>query len=224
MADLTVADRLLISALALEGDEESSFTAEQLVVSAWKRFPESFGLRGILDAEGSPRYPDSNRVFAEIMGSKPLRKNGYMEKVGDKTYRLTHAGRQRAMVLAGRDDDSLARRSLSRGLQDSLRRLSRTRAVEKYGSGRQMEITFLDACGYWGISPRSSAMDLEAKLAGTAAVIGEVSDYAQGNPVQITRSEVITSEDIQRLAEVHDFLQERFVAELMVIRARTDER
>ncbi|MBC8217893.1 MAG: hypothetical protein H8E73_05455, partial [Planctomycetes bacterium] len=62
---LTVSDKLLLAALALDGDQEKSFTAEDLVVSAWQNFPMAFGLRGHNDEDGAPKYPDSNRVFAE---------------------------------------------------------------------------------------------------------------------------------------------------------------
>ena len=89
---LSVSDKLLLAAHGIGGDVRRTFTAEELVVAAWRRFPDVFGLAGHPDERGLPLYPDSNRVFAETMGCKPIRKKGYLVKTGAKTYRLTEAG------------------------------------------------------------------------------------------------------------------------------------
>lgn len=221
---LTVADRLLISALDLGGPERSSFTAEELVVSAWQHFPESFGLRGILDDDGIPLHPDSNRVFAEIMGSKPLRKNGLLDKVGDKRYQLTEAGLQRARVIAGKKHETGSRRSLSRPLQDAIRRLATSRAREKQVDTRLEAVTFHDAASFWGITPRSSANSLEARLAETNAVLTEATDYAGTGSIDLGSGREVSSAVISDLVTLHEYLQDRFSSELSAIRQRTDER
>lgn len=221
---LTVADRLLIAALDLGGSERSSFTAEDLVVAAWQHFPDSFGLRGILDDDGIPLHPDSNRVFAEIMGSKPLRKNGLLDKVGDKRYQLTEAGLRRAYVLSGKEHEDVSRRSLSRPLQDALRRLATSRAREKQVDSRLDAITFHDAASFWGITPRSSANSLEARLAETETVLTEAAIYAGQATVDLGSGREVSSNGISGLVGLHQYLQERFASELAAIRKRTDER
>ena len=92
ISKLSIADKLLIAALDIEKAGKKEFSAEDLVVSAWKKFPDAFGLQGYLDENGKSIYPNSNRVYAEIMGSKPLRKRGLFQKVGNKMYKLTEAG------------------------------------------------------------------------------------------------------------------------------------
>ena len=72
----------MIAAIDLEESGKRPFTAEDFVVNAWKNFPDAFGLSGHLDESGNRKYPDSNRVYAETMGSKPIRKKGFLEKVG----------------------------------------------------------------------------------------------------------------------------------------------
>jgi hypothetical protein len=221
---ITAADKLLVASLDVGGSDRSPFSAEELVVGAWKRFPDAFGLRGILDDDGVPLYPDSNRVFAEIMGSKPLRKNGLLRKVGDKRYQITEAGLRRARALAGQEYEATSRRSLSRSLQDSLKRLVMSKAAEKRRTGRNIDLTFHDACGYWGITPRSSAMDLEAKLAHVFAVLREAAEYAGAASVDLGKGLTVTTDEISDLQALHEDLQDRFRDELIAIRRRTDER
>ena len=86
---LTVPQKLLLA--ALEARKKSpTFTAEDLVVQAWKLYPDTFGLSGYGD-----RYPDSNRVLTNIMGTKGMRGKGWLRKVGEKQYRLTSAWSER---------------------------------------------------------------------------------------------------------------------------------
>ena len=107
-------------------------------------------------------YPDSNRVFAEIMGTKPARKNGWIEKTGDKRYRLSEAGRQKVGELSGKT--STRKAGLDRTTILRVQRLLGSRAVSKYRTGRESEITFLDACSLWGITPRSNLKELTVRL------------------------------------------------------------
>jgi hypothetical protein len=225
-ANLSVVDKLLLAALSLERDGMTTFTAEDLVMAAWRSYPDTFGLRGHLDEAGKPAHPDSNRVFAEIMGSKPIRRRGLLVKVGNKLYRLTEAGREQARLLdTGTATPTAERSRLDRKLEAELRRILTSRAVGKYGEGRLEEITFYDACQLWGISPRSSAMDLEARLAhfrsllaaATAATGGRTISFAHGG-------DVFSSEDFKRVLSVHNELLARFEAEIQTIRRRTDER
>ena len=221
---LTVADRILLAALDLGGANRESFTAEELVVAAWRHFPEAFGLRGILDDGGVPLHPDSNRVFAEIMGSKPLRKNGLLEKVGDKRYQLTEAGLQRSSALSGQTYEARSRRSLGRPLQDGLRRLVTSRAAEKSRSARSDDLTFHDACGFWGITPRSSANALAARLAETESILAAAKSYAGGGSVDLGKRKQVDADEIGRLVRLNTLLQDRYSTELSAIRQRTDER
>ena len=75
---LTVPEKLLIAALEAR-KSSATFTAEDLVVSAWQLYPDTFGLSGYAD-----QYPDSNRVLTNIMGSKGMRGKGWLRKVGAK--------------------------------------------------------------------------------------------------------------------------------------------
>lgn len=223
-SNLSVSDKILIAALRLE-EAKPTFTAEDLVVAAWLSYPDTFGLRGFTDDSGGALYPDSNRVFAEIMGTKPVRARGYLEKLGVKTYQLTAAGRQRAKGLASRSGTTLQRATWDRRQVDEFRRLRNSRAAEKFGTGRSDDLTFYDACAFWGVSPRSSANDLSARLAHVARLIEDADELTAGGPAVLEHGSVpMQAADVAMLRDLNRQLQSRFEAELEKLRRRTDER
>jgi hypothetical protein len=228
---ITVHEKLLLAASQLEEEGKSPFTAEDLVVSAWRLDPQTFGLAGYVDNGGHPVYPNSNRVFAEIMGSKPLRKQGLLAKSGTKTFRLTESGRQRVQELRSRLGDTVGQGAsdgkvaFGRDTSRRLQKLLGTRAVEKLRTGRMDEITFTDASSFWGITARSSAMTFQAKLGDVDGVLRAAQAAAAQRPIRFEHGgKAYTSEDIQRLMDLHHTMLRRFSSELDIIRGRLDER
>ncbi|HPD13935.1 MAG TPA: hypothetical protein PLE19_03255 [Planctomycetota bacterium] len=224
---LTIGDKLLAAALALEQSGKNHFSAEDLVVMAWHRFPHAFGLSGHMDQHGTPMYPDSNRVYMEIMGSKPLRKQGLLRKVGSKLYALTDAGRQRAAMVSETPQETLPEKwSLAREKIDQIRRLFDSRAAAKLREGQPEELSFFDACGFWGINPRSRAKDLWSRFAHIEALLDAAIESLGDRDRAASRhgSSSYGVEDIRTLRRTHDFLCDRYSREIAVIKARTDER
>lgn len=224
---LNIADKLLISSLEIESSGKKQFSAEDLVVSAWKLFPNAFGLKGYLDSEGMTIYPDSNRVYAEIMGSKPLRKRGFLQKVGNKMYCLTEAGRIRAMSVSGtREDVDLEKFSLARENVDYLRRLFESKACQKARLGNLEDVSFFDACGFWGISPGSGAKELWSKFARLEAVLNAAKGALGKRSMASSKHGAVpyTIEDINGLFLLHESLQKKFTEDIETINKRNDER
>lgn len=228
---LTVTDKLLLAAHALETSNRPEFTAEDLVVSAWKHFPRAFGLRGYNDAEtGVPLYPDSNRVFAEIMGSKPIRKRGLLTKVGKKLYSLTDLGRNRARTLLESSGSSPGQRlggkaTLDRVTQSRLERILKSKAVQKFESGEENRITFHDACVFWGITPRSDAIELQGAFANLEGIISIVGDALTSGASELrTRRGDFSTNTVDILKGVHSLLKNKFQDEIETISKRTDQR
>ena len=87
VADCTVPEKILLAAFQLEEQGQSPFSAETLIVAAWQKFPDTFGLKGYSD-----QYPDSNKVLSSIMGQKGLANRGWLAKMGEKLYSLTGDG------------------------------------------------------------------------------------------------------------------------------------
>jgi hypothetical protein len=226
---VTVHDKLLLAAARLEDDGKSTFSAEDLVVAAWRLDPETFGLPGHLDESGRPAYPNSNRIYVEIMGSKPIRKLGFLAKVGTKKFRLTESGRQRVQELRSRSADAEAgsngKVAFSRDTSRKLQKLLATRAVEKLRNGRKDEITFTDASSFWGISARSSAMTFQASLGDVEGTLRAAEEASAERPIRFEHGgKAYTSEDIGQLVSLHQYMLEAFSSELDIIRRRRDER
>ncbi|MEW5702283.1 MAG: hypothetical protein AB1792_08655 [Candidatus Zixiibacteriota bacterium] len=223
---LSVTDKLVLAASDLERTTGRPFSAEDLVVAAWRMFPDTFGLAGYTADNGTLSYPDSNRVFAEIMGSKPIRKRGFLTKVGSKMYQLTESGQMHGRLLQGGSAVEGAQKAgLSRSLQHELLRLLNTKVVLKYRSGRREEITFHDACTYWGISPRTSAIDYNGRMENFRGIVDSVRAALQGREMTIKHGgATISLTDVDQLVEAHEYLLERFHHEIEFILRRTDER
>lgn len=228
---LSVREKLVLAAHLLEQDGHRPFTAEDLVVAAWTRFPATFGLRGYQDDDGKPKYPDSNRVFAEIMGSKPMRKLGLMAKVGEKMYELTETGRDLAEQIkmsvsnTSGSIDTEAKACLSRDVQRKLQQLLSSRAVQKVRSGETEALTFHDACVFWGITPQSSAMELSTRLEVTIGMIRVARRSLRDGTARFHhRGDILSSDMLDSVEQTHGTLKSTFKTELDTIKKRTDER
>ena len=225
--DLGVQEKLLLSALTLTEQGKGRFSAEDLVVSAWRRYPDAFGLSGYTNESGSPLYPNSNRIYAEIMGSKPLRKNGLLRKVGSKIYELTDAGKAKALSLSERKQSPGAEKwTLAREQVEFVRRLFDSKAATKVRTSKAEEVSFFDACGFWGISAGSNAKDLWSRFAEIESVLAAAAKSMGGkDAVRLTHGTgEFSIRDVNLLEETHRLLQERFAAEVEHIKSRRDER
>ena len=229
--NLTIIEKLLIACYALDGGSGKHFSAEDLVVSAWQHFPLAFGLRGHNDEAGMPIYPDSNRVFAEVMGSKPIRKRGYLTKTGTKMYALTPSGRDAGYRLTESrglgevSEEAKGKASIAREVRSRLERMLSSRAVLRAQNGELERATFHDACVFWGITPRSKAIELEGALADAASTIEAAKHALSGGASELrTGTGDLKESTTDLLQRVHDYLGERFHEELNTIRARADQR
>lgn len=222
----SVVEKLLIAALSLWEESKKIFSAEDLVVKAWETFPETFGLAGQTNEAGKSLYPDSNRVFAEIMGSKPIRKRGFLIKVGEKQYQLTEAGLEYARLKKDSPEKTTTKKStLSREIKNEIRRLFASRAVEKIRGQNLGELTFYDACSFWQISPRSSAIEVSGKLAKIDKIIEIFRESVTKNKISFEHGGTSLSiSDINLLCRAHELLKEKFKNEIEIISQRTDER
>lgn len=225
---LTVPQKLLLAALEAR-KRSTTFTAEDLVVTAWQLYPDTFGLSGYSD-----QYPDSNRVLTNIMGTKGMRGKGWLRKVGEKQYRLSSAGLADGtalleMTLAGVDNETTKylRAELDRTVLIALDRLVSTQAAHKIINESNEQLTFRDACGFWDITVRSNANILNAKLADSAVLLQRAMKLL-GTKRESTGLKLpsgnITYMDLRRLLDMHEEMQAMFKTELDVIRQRTDER
>jgi len=221
-------DKLLLASYKAEREKGGPITAEDLVVKAWEIYPDTFGLKGHADAEGNPKFPDSNRVYAEIMGSKPLRKKGLLTKVGTKTYKLTEYGRDRAIALSGQlgQVSRVSKISLSREDVTEIERLMKSRANQKIQSDNSGELNFFDACEFWRINPSTRAKELGTQFVRIEKLIEKAVDLAsKKESVSIIHGGVSYNVDsFIKLKDVHEELKKRFNSEIEHIEKRIHDK
>ena len=222
-APLTIPDKLVLAAYALGDDGKRPFSAEDLVISAWRQFPDAFGLAGHTDENGRATYPDSNRVYMEIMGPKPVLKRGLLKKVGKKQYRLTEAGRAHARFLKSQSVGELVEKiGVSREIRKELRRLLNSKAMGKVRDGRLDDMTFYNAASFWGISPRTTAIQFHGRVNNLMRIVEVAQTATRDKAVSLRHGgEIFSSEDLDAIVTLHEQMLERFGSEIDVILSRT---
>jgi len=220
IAECTVPEKILLAAYALEEAGESPFTAEALVVSAWKKYPLTFGLKTFAE-----QYPDSNKVLASIMGERGLARRGWLSKMGQKLYALTREGRQAVRRLLRADEAPLPESAaqpikLSREQERFLQGLLGSTALSKYREGHERELTFADACRFWSITENLYGEALNGRLAEVRVALAELDRHLGMGRCVLTGGRSVSGEDISLLGEVHTHLEQRFSRHLNLLRNR----
>jgi hypothetical protein len=221
VADRTVSEKILLAAHQLEEDGQSPFSAEALIVAAWQKFPRTFGLKGYADL-----YPDSNKVLSSIMGVKGLARRGWLTKMGQKLYSLTASGRQvirrlaegEVPVAAVKDEP----RKLTRDQEKFLLGLFATSALEKFDEGRKGELTFADACRYWGITENTHGETLTSRLSRQRIQLADLERVLNRGDSELSNGRSVSAQDVSHLTDVHQYLEERFARHLNLLRNRPD--
>lgn len=229
VADCTVSEMILLSAVALEDQGRTPFTAEELTVAAWQRFPRAFGLRGFVE-----QHPDTNKVLTSLMGEKGMVRRGWLAKMGQKLYALTRKGRDQAERLSVEPAAAplvlpatpVAPREekLPRELEQFLLGLLESSAVFKFREERQSEWTFADACRFWGITENLSGSALDARLAAFESTIADVKRRMGRDRVLLSTRRSVAPEEVAELSQIHTFLEKRFERHLNLLRSRNGRR
>lgn len=225
VAEFTASEKILLAAAQLEDRGQSPFSAETLIVAAWQENPRTFGLKGY-----DEQFPDSNRVLSCIMGEKGLAKRGWLAKMGQKLYSLTRDGRQMVRRLreggesppaAPAPVSSEARgKRLPKDQDKALLALLTSSAVKKYQEGSKEELTFADACRFWGITENLHGDALNSRLNKLLVNLSEFRDLIGPRGVELGNGRVVTLDDIQELSEIHEYLEGRFTRHLNLLRNR----
>lgn len=85
-------EKILVGALSLGA---GAFEVEELVIACWRRWPESFGLRGY-----TASHPNNATILCKLCGAEGLVDRGLIERLTPSRYQLTRSGRRRATELA----------------------------------------------------------------------------------------------------------------------------
>jgi hypothetical protein len=217
--ECTVPEKILLAAYQLEEQGQSPFSAEALIVASWQKFPRTFGLKGYAD-----QYPDSNKVLSSIMGERGLARRGWLSKMGQKLYALTREGRQVVVRLqAGGEPPDPGTPStvrITREQEKYLLGLFASSAVQKFEEGLKDELTFQDACRFWGIAESLHGDQLTARLDRLRAVLADVEHVIGASTAELSNGRSISRDDVNLLGAAHEYLEERFARHLTLLRNR----
>ncbi len=221
--EFTVPEKILLAADTLDKQGQSPFSAEALIVVSWQKFPKTFGLKGYAD-----QYPDSNKILSSIMGEKGLARRGWFVKMGQKMYALTREGRQIVRKVMLQDDepatDTGSVVKLPREQERFVLVLLDSTAVQKFEENRKADLTFADACRFWGITENMKGEALDGKIHQVQATLSELDRQLADNDTQLSNGRVITAGDIRVLTNIHRYMEERFDRHLNLLRARPSKR
>ena len=221
-AELTVSQKIILAAHRLEEQGQTPFTSEGLTVASWKESPQTFGLKGFID-----QYPDANRVLACIMGERGLVRRGWMIKVGPKLYSLSRQGKEEARrVLAGDDSPMPKRRALAqikvpKDLEQQLEQLLLNTAYRRYKDGMKREITFKDACKFWGLADNAQGDSVDLALKTVPELVDKVEKLLIGETIELSSGQSISQQELKSLGSANRYLSEQFTRHLAQMRERT---
>jgi len=218
VAECTVPEKILLAASHLEEQGQSPFSAEALIVAAWQKFPRTFGLKGYTD-----QHPDSNKVLSCIMGERGLARRGWLSKMGQKLYALTKEGRhvvQRLQAGGEPPQTGTASVRIIRDQEKYILGLFASSAVQKFEEGLKDELTFADACRFWGITENLHGEALTARLDRLRAILADVERLIGSGTAELSSGRSISKDDLYLLTAVHEYLEERFARHLTLLRNR----
>lgn len=221
--DFTVPEKILVAADQLDKQGQTPFTAEALIVAVWQRFPNTFGLKGFVEL-----YPDSNKVLSSLMGEKGLARRGWLVKTGQKVYALTREGRRVIHRVTMQEGEELPEapklQRLARELERFVVALLDSSAVQKFEENRKAELTFADACRFWGITENMKGDLLDEKIAQLEQYLVELDRIFADADAELSSGRVLTAGDIRVLTNIHRHMKDRFERHLNLLRSRTAKR
>lgn len=217
MPELTKAEKVLVAAARLDCRGESEFTAEDLVVEAFKVFPNDFSLKG------HPTYPDNNSILTLLMGRDArLIVSGWLEKTGTKKYRLTPKGAHDAREK-GTDftDGGVQAGGAVRGerrLEEALARLFHSEAFDIFRSGEPEKITFHQFSRFVGLAAPDTRQKIQGKLEGVRHLVDHARALGESGQTLRIHFRGVNREysptDLMLLKSVFDKLSDRFRPEM----------
>jgi DNA-binding PadR family transcriptional regulator len=220
VADFTASEKILLAADQLEKQGRSPFTAETLIVAAWRQFPETFGLRGYVDL-----HPDSNKVLSSIMGEKGLARRGWLVKLAKKEYALTREGRRVLARLLQQEEPEPSRTiRLPREQERFLVSLLDSTALRKMEEGRKQELTSADAWRFWDITQNLRGEAVDQHLQRVERFLQSLERELAQADIELAGGRIITAGDLRVLANVHRYMLDRFAQHLKLLRSRPEGR
>ncbi len=214
---------MLLAALdCTGGDLDKIFTAEELLLAAWKRDPVAWGLRG-----HERVHPDSEKIYVTIDRAQIQGRNirgglvglGLLDKVRQRTYGLTPAGLAAASEGIGADPS--LRGTADRALADAITEILSHPVFRQWIKNPSMPRHFRDAGHFWGIAPGTPPGVIRNRIAQLENTLATARSLLEGKGVdEITARHgkpLFDRNDIERALAFHATLKQRFAKELLTL-------
>lgn len=167
LTNLSHAEKIMIVLYEMGKGKKMNLRYEDIVVAAFKKFPEDFHLRGY------PEYPDSADMI-----HKPLydfRKKGYLE-ANNKVFSFTDRGlayaEQLVTLVKGKSLKSEGR--LSRFAEKEISRIESSEAFGLFIQNQKERITDTDFYTYLSVTPRTLRNDFIGRLETVESAVKEL--------------------------------------------------
>ena len=148
LATLDFPEQGLLACLRLTGgDLSKTFSAEDILVEAWKMDRATWGLRG-----HEQEYPDAEKI--KELNRRPARDlvgKGWVERVDQRVYRLTAEGLHEASRLV--PGDVASRNRATRELETSIKGILEHPVFKAWLGDAAKPKYFREAGHFWGIAP-----------------------------------------------------------------------
>lgn len=189
MRALSKPQRILAVMFDLCNGKPKALSYEDIVVAAFKRYPEDFQLRGY------PEYPDSSDIH------KPLyeMKRAGLIRAANKTFELTPQGLETAHQLLHSETGDRDR--LTKAEEHEINRIISSAAFRLFQDGLRESILDTDFYEYLGVTVRTSKGNF----------LGRLRNVEQAVQAHIDKRDDGFS---KALKELHEYLMAKFEEEL----------
>jgi hypothetical protein len=215
--------QVLLAALDCSGgDLNQVFTAEDLLLAAWKRDPVAWGLRG-----HEKEHPDSERIYVELDRASVRGRNvrgglaglGLFEKVRQRTYRLTASGLAAASEVAGAHP--AMRGKAERTLADAISAILNHPVFNEWMKNPAMPKHFRDAGHFWGIAPGTPPRVIRTRITEVDNMLEKalsMLDESGADAIAARHGKVLFDRaDVTRAQEFQATLKDRFSKDLAML-------
>ncbi len=159
-------EKILVAMHKLSAGTTKPLKYEDIVVRAFKMFPDEFALRGY------PEYPDSSDIHKPLYG--PLKRDGFIRSA-NKTFALTARGVEHARALIERAGEKLNQdrdaNRMTRDIKIEVERMLVSDAFKLVGAERKDRILDTDFYAFLGCTVRTPKNDFLGRLSVTAEAV-----------------------------------------------------
>ena len=181
-------ERLLCTIYFMTQGKNKSFRLEDIAVMAFKKYPESFQLRGY------SKYPDTAHVDKRIYD---LKRNGLIT-INNKVVSLTSKGETFAAELIENGSQAAQRKkapkAMTRDIINEIERIRKSDAYQLFSQGKKEDILDTDFFAYLGTTVRTERTSFKARVRTVNDAIKKIRKYSE----------------YQDMIELHNYLFDRF--------------